>query len=80
MSRTPIELMIDRACSILDGPPPRLKIDRITLRCPICGTEKQVEREWFDPPTATVQVFPCLACRKPDAQVVWLDTDGRKVT
>lgn len=80
MNRTPIEIMIDRACGIPDGPPPRPPVALITLRCPICGQEKQVEREWFDPLGAVVQVFACLTCRKPDAQVVWLDKDGREVT
>jgi hypothetical protein len=76
MTRSPIEILIDRACGISDPP----KVDLLTLRCPTCGKERHDTREWYDPPAAAVMLFPCQQCRTADAEVRWVDASGREVT
>ena len=77
MSKSPIDVMIDKACGITAEYLDRL----LTLRCPYCHTEKRVERDWYDPALATVAVYPCGICRREEKDyVVYLDRNGREVT
>lgn len=61
MARSPIEIMIDRACGIPDGPA-RHPVERVTLFCPSCKSWKLVEKHESDPEgTSEVHVL-CPDC------------------
>lgn len=60
MSRSPIEMMIDRACGY--DPTNDPKRDFVTLRCPMCKRTKKVDRDKLDPPNTTTVEVPCDRC------------------
>lgn len=83
MTRSPIETLIDRVDLLCARCGVSLSIGCqcwLILRCPTCGTEKQTEREWFDPPAAVVMVALCNPCRTAEWEPRWLDKEGREVT
>lgn len=52
----------------------------ITLRCPDCGIELQVERDDTDYPEAAVLEVRCDKCDDGDfAESVYLDADGKHI-
>jgi len=62
-ARTPIEIMIDRACGIEDGvlpPPPR----RAELKCPRCGLVSKHRVVVYEPDTMEggFVSLPCPDC------------------
>lgn len=81
--RSPIEAMIDAACGIKPGEIERLKAkqeaERITLRCPACGTTKRADRHFTDPLDAAVVESSCGNCEPVDG-VRYFDASGDEIT
>lgn len=76
-SRSPIEVMVDKACGLDRAsyvPPPQ-----ITLRCCHCGRTKQADKDETDPEGTAIVEMSCLECMRsgdrPD--VLYYDAEGR---
>lgn len=63
MRRSPIEMMVDRACGF-DPDAPSARQDFVILRCPECKKQRSVDREKSDPPGTVVVETSCLDCHK----------------
>lgn len=76
MARTPLDIMIDRACGF-----DALKPLTIMMRCPHCRAQKVVQRRSIDPVRATLLCYPCPSCEPSaaSAEAVYLDGQGRQV-
>ena len=59
--RSPIEILIDRACGITDEEAPAA-YESITLRCSQCGREQKAPRDEWDPPGAVIVQARCPRC------------------
>lgn len=63
MARHPLEMMIDRACGLEPGWEEKLTArDLVTLRCPVCKQEKQVDRLDHDLPGTAIVEANCPSC------------------
>jgi uncharacterized protein YbaR (Trm112 family) len=73
--RSPIEILIDKACGVTEEKPPHV----IMLRCPVCKKSKVVEKDEYDPPMSVLQEFPCPHCRGPQDEVKWFNEEGEEL-
>lgn len=78
MARSPIEMMIDKACGITE---PLEPVEMITLRCPECGREKSAEKHFTDLPGTAVVVAHCDKCPCEDNGVypTYFAADGTQI-
>lgn len=77
MARSPIEMMIDKACGFDLASAP--KIERIMLKCPHCGRTSSAPKDETDPQgTARVEVS-CPDCTKEGdrPQMHYYDSSGQ---
>ena len=97
--RSPLEHAIDRACGV--SPAQRAAWDReraqeapylesvgdekVTMRCPTCGAEREAPLTKIDPPGTKVILFRCgmkricfRSLRNPPMPV-YLDADGQRI-
>ena len=75
--RSPIEMMVDRACGVPDDyvPPPR-----VTLECSGCKRTKSAPVDPTDPPGTARIVMLCPECAKGDRSLIdYYDKDGRQI-
>ena len=95
MPRTPLEIMIDRACGIPDSEAsattPLLALvdrakgipthpDSILLHCIACGRRKQARRDPTDPPGTAVVQARCPECVGGDFdEVLYFDASGKHI-
>ena len=80
MAWSPLDMMIDKACGF-DPSAPRPPRDTVTLRCPVCKSEKIVDRHKTDPQGTAVVESACLAClHSGDFDTVnYFSADGRQI-
>lgn len=73
MARSPIEMMVDKACGFSQE-------DIVKLRCPACGKEKYVAREAHDlPGTHTIEAN-CPDCPADGfEEVLYFREDGTQI-
>ena len=78
MARSPIEMMIDQACEFdasktVEWP--------VTIRCPICRTQKGAWRDKSDPKGTKVVEYPCAKCDdKSFGDPLYYSADGERIT
>lgn len=76
MSRSPIEMMVDRAC----GFDPLKPYPRVTLRCPKCRREQSAATDPTDPPNTAVVLCVCPKCHDGSkVEVDYFDAKGRQI-
>lgn len=75
--RSPIEIMVDRACGIPDDVT-WIKPTGPTMRCRKCKQEKKVSTHYSDPDGTVVIEFLCPECA-PDGfdDLTYLDASGK---
>lgn len=92
MSRSPLEIMIDRACGFVPGSQPASRLS-IKLECCFCHKVVVAGRGPEDPKQADKAVFPCPECwpkiakedigkyAGPEGQLIvkYYDVDGNSV-
>lgn len=81
MGRSPIEMMIDKACGLppdwIDNLPPR---DLVTLRCPMCKKEMKVDRLDHDLPGTAIVEANCPDCPVDGfEEVLYFRADGTQI-
>jgi len=84
MSRSPLEAMIDAACSCVKcgrrGSPGTCGC-WVKLECPKCGASKLTERNDFDPPRTVKVRLQCPDCNAGDFDTpAFLDAEGRELS
>ena len=78
MARTPIEIMIDRACGIPDNAVP---LTPITLHCISCGRQQRAPRDPTDLPGTVVIKTRCPECVGGDfAEILYFDAAGKQLS
>ena len=75
--RSPIEMMVDRACGF---DPNATAAPRVTLRCPSCKREKDALLDPTDPPGTAVVLVQCPECHRGDkVEINYFDKSGKQV-
>lgn len=78
MIRSPIEMMVDKACGF--DPSKVEPRDLVTLRCPTCKKEKPVDRDKSDPPGTAIVAVDCPDCNEGDFEDVhYYRADGTEI-
>ena len=76
--RSPIEMMVDKACGFDPNAP---QPPRVTLRCPKCKKEKDAAMDQTDPPGTAVVLTQCPECVGGDFSTVdYFDKDGKEAS
>ena len=81
--RTPIEIMIDRACGITERDTHAVVAlsHWIMMHCPTCGREQYARRHWTDPPGTAVVQARCPECIGVDGdEVIYFDAQKQQLT
>jgi len=76
--RTPIEIMIDQACRVIDiEAAPAM----VTLRCPECHRTLRVRKDPSDPPRTVIVQARCPECVGGDFdEVLYFDKAGKQLS
>jgi len=76
-NRTPVGMMVDRACGIPDDYVPPA---RVTLECNVCGKTKNAAIDPTDPPGTAKIRMACPECAKGDSSMIdYYDKDGKQL-
>ena len=77
MARTPLEILIDRACGIPDNEAPPTPI---TLHCIACGRKQRARRDPSDLPGTAVVQARCPECVGGDFdEILYFDAQGKQI-
>ena len=77
--RSPIEMMIDKACGFDPSNPPKPKEYPIDLHCPKCKETLKVDRDESDPEGTAKIETDCPKCATEDFKISYFDADGKLI-
>jgi hypothetical protein len=79
-ARSPIEMMVDRACGFdPDKPPPKRAEPDIALCCPSCEETLMVYGDKTDPPGTSRVETDCPKCATGEFKISYFDADGNLI-
>lgn len=77
--RSPIEMMVDKACGFDPSNPPQPRELPIELHCPKCKEVLKVDADETDPEGTAKIETACPKCQTEDFKISYFDAEGKLI-